>query len=214
MTQIVARVSSRMFGGKVLSNNKEWVQSSINFAIDGFIGAQKLKAYPEFMKPLVARFTPEIRNIHNHYKAAEAAAIPLLEARARSGETAMDLLYWMADQAKDEETDLKFLASILLKISFAAIHTSAAAPSQLIYDLCEHPEIIEPLRREVVAVSGEEGKIDKLGFLKMNKMDSFMKESQRFNPLLLSRYPARCVTCQHQLPSSVDELTSISSSYI
>lgn len=186
LTQIVARVSSCMFGGTTLSHNKEWVQSSIDFAIDGFIGAQKIKKYPEFIKPLVARFIPEIRKIADHYAAAEAAAIPMLESRRRTGEKAMDLLYWMAEQAKDEEQDLKFLAGILLKVSFAAIHTSAAAPAQLLYDLCAHPEFIEPLREEVNNVIGHDGLIDKSGFTKMAKMDSFMKESQRFNPLLLS----------------------------
>ncbi|KAI3396499.1 hypothetical protein diail_12119 [Diaporthe ilicicola] len=185
LTQIVARVSSCMFGGTTLSHNKKWVQSSIDFAIDGFIGAQKLKKYPEFLKPIVARFIPEIHKIGDHYAAAEAAAIPLLESRRKTGEKAMDLLYWMAEQAKGEEQDLKFLAGILLKVSFAAIHTSAAAPAQLLYDLCEHPEFIEPLREELDNVIGPDGLIDKSGFLRMAKMDSFMKESQRFNPLLL-----------------------------
>ncbi|KAJ0168794.1 Ent-kaurene oxidase, partial [Colletotrichum tanaceti] len=193
LTRIVARVSSCMFGGTELSRNKEWVESSISFAIDGFIGAQKLKRYPEFLKPIVARFIPEIRKIAAHYAAAEAAAIPLLEARRRTGETAADLLFWMDKQAINEEHDLKFLASILLKVSFAAIHTSAAAPAQLVYDLCERPEYIEPLREEVYSVADCEGLIDKSGFLAMTKMDSFMKESQRFNPLLLSKYPTQRV---------------------
>ena len=186
LTQIVARVSSCMFGGTTLSHNEEWVKSSIDFAIDGFIGAQKIKKYPEFVKPLVARFIPEIRKIAAHYEAAEAAAIPMLESRRRTGETATDLLCWMAEQAKGEEQDLRFLAGILLKVSFAAIHTSAAAPAQLLYDLCEHPEFIEPLREEVNNAIGHDGLIDKSGFMRMAKMDSFMKESQRFNPLLLS----------------------------
>ncbi|KAK7721476.1 hypothetical protein SLS63_009590 [Diaporthe eres] len=203
LTQIVARVSSCMFGGTTLSHNKEWVKSSIDFAIDGFIGAQKIKKYPEFIKPLVARFIPEIRKIADHYAAAEAAAIPMLESRRRTGEKAMDLLYWMAEQAKDEEQDLKFLAGILLKVSFAAIHTSAAAPAQLLYDLCEHPEFIEPLREEVNNVIGHDGLIDKSGFMRMAKMDSFMKESQRFNPLLLTHttigIPTQAITMDESL---------------
>ncbi|KAL0767445.1 hypothetical protein CaCOL14_010295 [Colletotrichum acutatum] len=186
LTQIVARVSSCMFGGTTLSHNREWVQSSIDFAIDGFVGAQKLKRYPEFLKPVAARFIPEIAKIARHYAAAEAAAIPLLESRLRTGDKAEDLLYWMAEQAKGEERDMAFLASILLKVSFAAIHTSAAAPAQLIYDLCERPEIIETLRDEVESLTDSDGLITKSGFLKMVKMDSFMKESQRFNPLLLT----------------------------
>ncbi|KAH7141617.1 putative cytochrome P450 [Dactylonectria macrodidyma] len=185
MTKIVARVSSRMFGGTSLSHNEEWLQASVNFAIDGFIGAQKLKKYPEILKPLVARFLPEVRRIASYYATAEAAAIPLLETRQRTGEKATDLLYWMADQAEGGERQLRFLAGILLKVSFAAIHTSAAAPAQLIFDLCNHPEIIEPLRTEVDSVCSPSGQIDKHGFLKMVKMDSVMKESQRFNPLLL-----------------------------
>ncbi|KAK1450481.1 cytochrome P450 [Colletotrichum melonis] len=170
LTQIVARVSSCMFGGTTLSHNREWVQSSIDFAIDGFIGAQKLKRYPEVLKPFAARFIPEITKIAGHYAAAEAAAIPLLESRLRTGDKAEDLLYWMAEQAKGEERDMAFLASILLK---------------LIYDLCERPEIIETLRDEVESLTGNDDLITKSGFLKMVKMDSFMKESQRFNPLLL-----------------------------
>ena len=119
ITQIVARVSSRMFGGTTLSRNKEWIQSSINFATDGFIGAQALKKYPEFLKPVIARFIPAIQEIKNHYAAAERAAIPLLEERAANGTVAPDLLYWMAEDAKGDEKDLAFLASILLKVSFA-----------------------------------------------------------------------------------------------
>jgi cytochrome P450 len=91
----------------------------------------------------------------------------------------------MDEQAKGEEKDLKFLAGILLKVSFAAIHTSAAAPAQLLFDLCERPYIIHELRKEITSVMDKDGMISKAGFLKMVKMDSWMKEAQRFNPLLL-----------------------------
>lgn len=187
ITQIVARVSSRMFGGTALSRNKEWVQSSIDFATDGFIGAQALKKYPEWFKPIAARFIPAIQNIKKHYENAEKAAIPLLEERARTGATASDLLYWMGENAKGSEQDRAFLAGILLKVSFAAIHTSAAAPSQLLYDLCAMPEYIEPLRQEIAANTGPDGIISRQGFQNLSKLDSIMKESQRFNPLLLSK---------------------------
>ncbi|OTB02485.1 hypothetical protein M426DRAFT_195432 [Hypoxylon sp. CI-4A] len=185
ITQIVARVSGCMFGGPILSRNKEWTAASIAFAVDGFIGAQKLKRYPSFLRPIVARFIPEIKAIANHYRAAEKAAYPILQERERTGERADDLLYWMNEQAQGGEKEHTFLASILLKVSFAAIHTSAAAPSQLIFDLCEHPEYVEPLHEEYSKVMGADGKIDKQGFYHMPKMDSIMKESQRFNPLLL-----------------------------
>lgn len=185
ITRIVARVSSRMFGGPELSRNSSWVAASIAFAIDGYIGAQKLKKYPEFLKPVASRLIPEIRNLANHYREAEKAALPMLAERARTGERPKDLLAWMQDAAVDEETDPRFIASILLKISFAAIHTTAAANSQLIFDLCAHPELISLCREEYERVADEDGKIGKKGFFQMHIMDSIMKESQRFNPLLL-----------------------------
>ena len=186
LTQIVARVSSRMFGGTVLSRNQEWVDASIAFAIDGFIGAQTIKQYPHILRPVAKHFIPAIRNIKKHYAAAEKAAIPLLEQRERDGEKALDLLSWMSDHAKGSEQDKKFIAGILLKVSFAAIHTSAAAPSQLIFDLCARPEYIAPLREEIASVMGKDEQVQKSAFVKLTKLDSIMKESQRFNPLLLS----------------------------
>ncbi|KAI2621578.1 cytochrome P450 monooxygenase [Xylaria nigripes] len=185
ITQIVARVSSRMFGGTTLSENKEWVQASIDFAVDGFIGSQKLKKIPTFLRPVAALFMPEIRKIAGHYRMAEMASIPLINERKRTGDKASDLLFWMDEQAQGPETDPKFLASILLKVSFAAIHTSAAAPSQLIFDLCQYPEYIPLLRQEYESLLDGEGRLSKQSYLQMPKLDSIMKESQRFNPLLL-----------------------------
>ena len=190
ITRIVARVSSRMFGGHQLSHNRSWVAASIAFATDGYIGAQKLKKYPNFLKPLAARLIPEIRNLAKYHEEAEKAALPILAERERTGERPKDLLAWMQDDAVNEERDHRFIAGILLKISFAAIHTTAAGISQLIFDLCAHPYLIPLLREEFSSVVDEKGKISKKGFLNMRIMDSIMKESQRFNPLLLSTAPA------------------------
>ncbi|KAI4087876.1 MAG: hypothetical protein LQ344_006501 [Seirophora lacunosa] len=189
-TQLVGRVSSRMFGGTKLSQHKEWVNTTITFAVDGFIGAQKIKKYPHFLRPIAAKFIPEIAKIKNHYKLAHDLLIPMMKERKKTGETPMDLLQWMVENAKGEETAEQFIADVQLKVSFAAIHTSAAAPTQLIYDLCEMPEIIAPLREELKnALEKCDGHLTKQAFNMMPKMDSFLKESQRFNPLLLSTYP-------------------------
>ncbi|KAL8948613.1 MAG: hypothetical protein Q9222_005208 [Ikaeria aurantiellina] len=185
-TQLVGRVSSRMFGGTKLSQHEKWVNTTITFAVDGFIGAQKIKKYPHFLRPIACRFIPEIAKIKDHYKLAHDLLIPMLKERKRTGEKPMDLLQWMVENAKGDETDEQFIADIQLKVSFAAIHTSAAAPTQLIYDLCQMPEIIAPLREELkAALEANDGHLTKQAFNMMPKMDSFLKESQRFNPLLL-----------------------------
>ena len=126
ITKVVARVSSCMFGGTHLSENAQWVDASIAFAVNGFHGAQKIKKFPHFLRPLAQYFIPEIRAIAAHYREAEKAAIPILKRRQETGEEALDLLYWMSDQAKGSEKDMKFIASILLKVN--AILGSAVSP--------------------------------------------------------------------------------------
>ena len=96
ITYNVARVASRMFGGAELSDNHDWVISSIGYATDGFLGAQALKLYPPILRPLVRYFVPAISKIHKHYKVAESTVIPILDRREKTGEKASDLLYWMA----------------------------------------------------------------------------------------------------------------------
>ncbi|KAI5240174.1 hypothetical protein E4T47_01141 [Aureobasidium subglaciale] len=186
ITRIVARVSGRMFGGPELSRNDEWVMTSIRFALNGFAAAQKLKLWPEVLKPFAAPFISELKAIREDYRNAEKAALPILAQRKTSNKKANDLLTWMAENARGEEAELKFVSHILLKVSFAAIHTSAAAPCQLIFDLCQYPRYVDVLRDEIRKNTTIENHqtLPKVGNL--IKLDSIMKESQRINPLLLN----------------------------
>ena len=94
----------------------------------------------------------------------------------------------MLDRAREKKTEKEFIASIQLKLSFTAIHTSAAAPTQILYDLYARPKYIAPLRQEVEEVlAAHGGAVTKQTLRKLVKMDTFMKESQRFNSLLLSQ---------------------------
>ena len=55
--------------------------------------------------------------------------------------------------------------------------------AQAVFDLVAHPEYIAPLRDEVKRVKASDGDTwTKAGIAKLVKMDSFMKESQRFRP--------------------------------
>ncbi|KAL1969929.1 hypothetical protein VTN77DRAFT_7439 [Rasamsonia byssochlamydoides] len=70
-----------------------------------------------------------------------------------------------------------------LMMSFSAIHTSADLITQTIFDLAEHPEMIEPLRKEIVTVLSEHG-WRKTSLYKLKPMDSVVKETQRLKPVL------------------------------
>lgn len=57
--------------------------------------------------------------------------------------------------------------------------------AQAVFELVARPEYIEPLREEVRRVRAEDGGSrlwTKASMAKLRKMDSFIKESQRFQP--------------------------------
>ena len=71
------------------------------------------------------------------------------------------------------------------------------ATCQAIYDLVSRREYIQPLREEIEAVIAEDGqdvdgegfkKLKKQSFPKLRKLDSFLKETQRFSPAGLSMW--------------------------
>lgn len=186
-----------MFGGTDLSRHQKWVDSTINFAVDGFIGAQAIKTYSPFIRPLARYWIPELSKINQHHATARQVIVPILKARKAQKTKAIDFLQWMLESAQGEEAGEEYIASIQLKLSFAAIHTSAAAPTQILYDLCARPEYIAPLRHEIEEVLVEHGVMNKQALMKLVKMDSFMKESQRFNPLLLSTFTSLFNRTEH-----------------
>ena len=184
-TTIVARASSRLFGGSQLSSNEEWVQATIEFSKDVFVGAQKIRKVPSILRPVVRYLIPELRRIAKHHTIARRIIIPILETREAQPEKPSDFLQWMSDSAVGPEREKAFLASTLLKLSFAAIHKGAAAPTQLLYDLCAMPQYMEPLRDEIRMTLAEHGSFTNSALHQLELMDSFIRESQRFNPHLL-----------------------------
>lgn len=54
--------------------------------------------------------------------------------------------------------------------------------AQAMFDLVAHPEYIEPLRDELRQAKDSNDGWSKASISKLRKMDSFIKESQRFRP--------------------------------
>lgn len=96
-----------------------------------------------------------------------------------------NLLSWMMEIATPEEGHASALAHLEVVMSLASIHTSQMNAVHVLYDLLTHPEYLEPIRDEIRQVVKEDGPWmtwSKPAFSKLRKLDSFMRESQRFNP--------------------------------
>lgn len=94
----------------------------------------------------------------------------------------LDLLQYMIEGAQGEDLEPERLAHLQLMVNLAGIHTTSAAITHAIYDLCEHPEYVNELREETEEVLRLDGGWQNGTHKKLHKLDSFLKESQRFSP--------------------------------
>jgi len=190
---IVARMTGAVFLGSAASRNEEWLNISIQYPIDTFQTAFQLRMFPNFMHPLLARLLPSRYRLQDHRRRAECIIKSLMtehQKKVEAGvETEETLLGWMIDNAVGNEGDLEEMKCRQLVLTLASIHTTALALSHAFYDLCAHPEYVEPLREEIESVSKVFQGADFVhhGLQRLEKMDSFLVESQRFHPPVLSK---------------------------
>ena len=192
--RIVTRAANRLLVGAPLCRNEEYLQMSIKYTIDVFGGADKLRKFPDFLK-LPATYL--VTNVNRQQRIARKHLLPYIQSRLaeekkylQAGkaeewkrEKPHDSLQWVIDAAPNEkERDPYRLAYRVLHINVAAVHTTSVTFLNAIFDIAQHPEIIDELREEVNSVIQDKG-WTKQGLDSLRKVDSLMTESQRLSPI-------------------------------
>ncbi|ROW00374.1 hypothetical protein VMCG_07263 [Cytospora schulzeri] len=187
---LVTRLSTLAFMGADMCHDKEWIDVTVNFAVEAFLSAKAVSTYPRWLQPFANLYlVPRCRDL----RALEAKARSIidselekrrvLKAEAENNNVELefhDVLEWSQKYSNVGGTFDPTL--VQLGISFVAIHTSTDLLSQVVLDLAEHQELLEPLRREITeCLSGGEG-ISKASLHHMMLLDSVIKESQRLKP--------------------------------
>ncbi|KAL2867848.1 cytochrome P450 [Aspergillus lucknowensis] len=191
--RIATRTANRLLVGAPLCRNEEYLQMSIRYTIDVFGGADKLRAWPDFLKSTVAYFVTDVKE---RQKIARKHLIPYIRDRLEQAEALekrprkdrpVDSLQWVIDTAPNAlERDPERVLYRLLHLNVAAVHTTSVTYLNCIYDLASHAHIHEELRAEIAAVVEEDGWTAR-GLIRMRKLDSFMLESQRLAPIASSQ---------------------------
>ncbi|KAI3393338.1 hypothetical protein diail_4419 [Diaporthe ilicicola] len=196
LLQCVSRLTSKIFLGPKFMDNPEWQYLCTEYTKDVNIAARRLNRLPPFVRPFVHWFLPECRKIRAEINQARALIQPevdrrMEELRKHGGprRRILDSVDWFIASMKGKE-DRKFdMAVAEISLATAAIHTTTRTTIGLMRDLMAHPEYIQDLRDECVAVLKETGKMDKSALFKMRKMDSVLRESMRCNPASLANMP-------------------------
>ncbi|KAF2641486.1 cytochrome P450 monooxygenase-like protein [Massarina eburnea CBS 473.64] len=203
--RLVSRISARIFLGLPYCRNEEWLEISTEFTENVFVSLVVLRLFPRYLHGVLAWILPSTWIGASYIRRAQKLLVPEIKKRqaalAKKIESGNDdvsddpndnnLLNWMIQLGNNIETKPHDLAHLEVVMSLASIHTSQMNAVHVLYDLAALPGYIENLREEIVQVIKEDGpwsKWDKNSFYKLKKLDSFMRESQRFNPPSLLSY--------------------------
>ncbi|KAF3010115.1 hypothetical protein E8E14_000951 [Neopestalotiopsis sp. 37M] len=176
--------------GSLTGPMEEEIKWAMKAFPDLFVTVVAMRLLPTWTHPVLAWLLPSNWRSAGYIKRAQKIFVPEIERRRKlmaegklDKETSETLLSWMIQCAQGEEQDARHLAHLEIVISLAAIHTSQMNAVHVLYDLAARPHHIAELRDEIRAVvAAKQGRWDKTSYAQLRKLDSFMKESQRFNP--------------------------------
>lgn len=193
---IFARLSTNMVLGPEAPKDAAWCQMAASVSFNTMTCGLLLKKVPSWLRPIVARLLPLLYTLQrSHVRSSELVA-PILE-RWRSGQpSAQDkdtILYWMLENAREDEKTPMEMAFRVNALILASVHTNGMTLTSVLFNLCAHPEYIYMLREEIADVSKELGPMGAAGpetlqrkwLAKLEKMDSFIAESLRVNQPVL-----------------------------
>jgi cytochrome P450 len=187
--KIVALTTFRTFVGLPLSRDETWIEATTQYASTLEKFASAVRGWPVSVQWLVAPiywFT----SVRKHQQVFINMLDPIVRAakQARrdhlngvSGKSPGTLIEWMLSYYRGREAKASEITGAQLTASFAAIHSTVGLLEHVLLDLASRPDYLQGLREEL-AEHCPSGQIDKIALGKLWKMDSFIKESQRYNP--------------------------------
>jgi len=185
MTDVTNRVISRIFVGISLCRNEDYRKSNTTFARGAIAAAFVIRLFPKFLRPFVGPIlTPLPRAVHHIAQLLKPVINEKIRSDEKLGSDYEDkpntFLSWLMDVS--HERDPALLACRIIGVNFAAIRTTSLTFTHALYRLAAHPEYVTVLREEIDTIVAEEGWTKDV-MQRMARLDSFMRESQRFEGL-------------------------------
>lgn len=161
------------------------------YTVQAFRLGATLRSWPRWSRPIIHWFMPECWELRSRLDKARRLLRPHLEKRQALKEEALargqsmtfdDSIEWFEkeyEQGYDPATNQ-------ITLSLVAIHTTSDLLTQVMLDIAQHPELVEPLRQEIVQVLGTQG-LKKTALYNLKLMDSVIKETQRMKPIGISK---------------------------
>ncbi|KAH8832229.1 cytochrome P450 [Flagelloscypha sp. PMI_526] len=184
--ELVARGCHRVFVGLPMCRDPELLKMGIDFATHAVPLIDLMTGSPQFLRPIIGLFkSTKNKDRQRAIKLLGPIVSERFKQEAEYGkdwDRPNDLLTWLMDESQGPEHTVENVAARFLPIQFGAIHTMTMGLVHALYYLASQPEYIKPLREEATRVIAEHG-WTKTAMQEMYKIDSFLMESARLNPI-------------------------------
>ena len=196
LAQSIAQVTTRVLCGQELARNEEWIRISVETTISTMQTAAAIREkYPPYLRWLASYFmTGPKLSLANRKRAAVILQPILLKRMTGKGDGSgySDGIQWLVAAAGARGKSVSELADEQLFLSIASVHSTSASLLSIVHDLATSAQYREEILDEIQGVQQEHGTTwTKASLAKLYKLDSFMKESQRVNPIGLGKSPQK-----------------------
>lgn len=174
LLKLVTASIARMFVGPELCRNAEWLSTVSGYM--GDIGAvvDDLQKHYRFLHPIIAPRLESYKQLRQRFDKMCEILFPIFEQRRSMGSKAhADMIQWLIDTAKCPDADSTSLVRRMPFLKQAAIHTTPHTTACVIFDLCDRPEFIQPLREEMVETIRAHGGIKASTLVSLKKPEPF-----------------------------------------
>lgn len=185
-------MSSIVFMGEELCRDEEWIKASSDWIVEAFRLRDIMGAYPRFLRPYIHWFMPSCWRLRKMLKRTRDVLNPHYERRERKkaeataqGKTLVynDCIEWFSKEYRGKYDP----AIEQMTLTLVANHTTSDLTHQVMLDIATHPELVQPLREEVIRVLSADG-LKKVSLYKLKLMDSVLKETQRLKPVMICTF--------------------------
>ncbi|KAI1670715.1 Cytochrome p450 [Pyrenophora tritici-repentis] len=198
---LVTRLFSRAFVGEEISHNEEWIKVVKEYLATAVVAVAKLNKIPPSFKKLFSWFSGDCKRAHNYIIRARNILTPVLEKRRLLKQKAQtedgsipyfnDAIEWAEIHRNGNALDMVHLQ---LGFVVGTVGNTANLIGQVLVCLANEPELIIPLREEIIGVLKAHG-WSRNALHHMKLLDSAIKEAQRLKPTNM-RCTVVCLVCQ------------------
>ncbi|RYP81367.1 hypothetical protein DL769_002013 [Monosporascus sp. CRB-8-3] len=188
LDKLFARIAARVMVGPELCRNEEWLQLALSYTEASMKAIRGVRArYPPSLRFLAQYIDSNTRTVLRHRRHAAQVLRPLLEVRMSEKEesTYIDGIKWLLDvyEMRGKNLSPDQLAQDEFILNVASISSSSAVALSIIYDMIDHPELLEEIREEISRVVKMHTTWTQNSLGELRILDSFMKESLRLHTL-------------------------------